>query len=72
MKPRILIIGSTGKLGIKLLNFCKKTKINIFCITGFKNANLLASQAKKHNIKYSFKLSEKNEEVNFKLFLKKK
>ncbi len=71
MKPRILIIGSTGKLGIKLLNFCKKTKINIFCITGFKNEKLLVSQTKKHNIKYSFKLSEKNEEVNFKLFLKK-
>ena len=32
MKPKILIIGSTGKLGIKLLNYCKKSEINIFLL----------------------------------------
>ena len=46
MKPKILIIGSTGKLGVKLLNFCKKNKNNIFGITGFNNINLLNSQKK--------------------------
>ena len=71
MKPKILIIGSTGKLGIKLLNYCKKSKINIFCITGYKNTNLLSLQSKKHNVKNYFKLSDKKEVHKFKLFLTK-
>ena len=41
MSPKILIIGSTGKLGIKLLNFCNKKNINIFAITCFNNYKLL-------------------------------
>ena len=70
MKPKILIIGSTGKLGVKLLNFCKKNKINIFGITGFNNINLLNSQKKKYNLKNVFKLSDKYEIIRFKSFLK--
>ena len=36
MKPKILIIGSTGKLGIKLLNYCKKVKLIFFVLQGTK------------------------------------
>tara|TARA_B100000989_G_scaffold28304_1_gene18233 strand:+ start:2733 stop:3821 length:1089 start_codon:yes stop_codon:yes gene_type:complete len=69
MKLRIVIIGSTGKLGIKLLNFCKKKNIDIFCITGFKNKFLLKNQSKKYDINHSFKLSESKDRKNFKNFL---
>ena len=71
MTPKILIIGSTGKLGIKLLNFCNKKNINIFAITCFNNYKLLKRLSIKQKIKYSFKLSDHKEEINFKLFLKK-
>ena len=71
MKPKILLIGSTGKLGIKLLKYCYKFNINIFAITGYNNSKLLISQSKKHNLKYFFKLSDKGESLKFKLFLKK-
>lgn len=70
MNPKILIIGSTGKLGKKLLEFCNKKKINIFCITGYNNEKLLKSQTIKYKIKYSFKLSDRNKIRDFKLFLK--
>tara|TARA_Y200000002_G_scaffold304320_1_gene259913 strand:+ start:2291 stop:3385 length:1095 start_codon:yes stop_codon:yes gene_type:complete len=69
MKPKILIIGSTGKLGIKILNFCSKKKIDIFCITGFKNNKLLKIQSKKYSIKNFFLLSDKRESLNFQSFL---
>ena len=71
MTPKILIIGSTGKLGIKLLNFFNKKNINIFAITCFNNYKLLKRLSIKQKIKYSFKLSDHKEEINFKLFLKK-
>ena len=51
---KILIIGSTGKLGIKLLNFAKSNKIPIDAITCNKNKNLLIKQANNHNIKNIF------------------
>ncbi len=69
MKLKIVIIGSTGKLGIKLLNFCKKNNIDIFCITGFRNKSLLKYQAKKYNINYFYKLSDKQDTKKFKDFL---
>ena len=71
MNPKILIVGSTGKLGIKLLNFCKKNNVNIFCITCYKNIKLLKAQSKKYNIKNFFKLSHVSESIKFKLFLEK-
>ena len=37
MKNNILVIGSTGNLGSKLLNYTKKNKINIHTCTCFKN-----------------------------------
>ena len=70
MNIKILIIGSTGKLGVKLLDFCNKKKIKVFCITGFNNHKLLKSQALKYKIKYSFKLSDPKNVNKFQLFLK--
>lgn len=71
MKPKILVVGSTGKLGIKLLSFCKKKNISIFCITCFENSKLLNIQSKKYNIKNYFKLSNVSQSDKFQLFLKK-
>ena len=70
-KPKICIIGSTGKLGTSLLNFCYKKNINIFSITGYKNKKKLKLQRDRFNIKNSFLLSNKIENDNFKIFLKK-
>lgn len=71
MKPKILVIGSTGKLGTKFLNFCNKKDIHIHAITCFNNGILLRKQAKNYNIKFYFKLSNDIENLNFKLFLKR-
>ncbi len=68
-KPKILIIGSTGKLGTSLLKFCFKKNINVFSITGYKNKKKLETQKKHYNIKNSFLLSSKSENANFKRFL---
>ncbi len=67
--PRILIIGSTGKLGTSLLKFCNKKKIKVFAITGFKNKKKLELQKYHFSIKNSFLLSNKIECENFKNFL---
>ena len=37
MNKKIVIIGSTGKLGSKLLNFLFKNKIQVFAATCFTN-----------------------------------
>lgn len=65
MKKRILIIGSTGKLGKKLLNFCYINKINVSGITCYKNFDLINNQKKKHNIKHSFAISNELDNKNF-------
>lgn len=70
MKPKILILGSTGKLGIKLLNFCNKNHIQIFGITCFKNSQKLSKLKIKHNIKNSFSLANPNDKLKFIKFLK--
>ena len=69
LKPKILIIGSTGKLGSSLLKFCSKKKISIYAITGFKNKKKLNLQKNYYYIKNSFLLSNKIEEQNFNKFL---
>ena len=51
MSAKILIIGSTGKLGIKLVNFCYKNLIKISAITCYSNKKLIIDQSKKSNIK---------------------
>ena len=58
MKPRILVIGSTGKLGSKLLRFSSKNGIKIDAICCFKNKKKLFSQYQKFNIKNKFILSD--------------
>ncbi len=37
MIKKILIIGSTGKLGKLLINYCKKNDISIEAITSYKS-----------------------------------
>tara|TARA_B100000989_G_scaffold62283_1_gene42977 strand:- start:3508 stop:4602 length:1095 start_codon:yes stop_codon:yes gene_type:complete len=68
-KLKILIVGSTGELGSKLLKYCNKNNINIFAITGFSNKKKLQLQGFKFNIKYTYLLSNKNEEKSFRRFL---
>ena len=69
MRPKIVVVGSTGKLGIKLLKYCKKFNIQIFCITCFENSNLLKKQSLRFNIKNYFVLNKKSERVKFFNFL---
>ena len=64
MKPRILVIGSTGKLGSKLLRFSSKNKIKIDAICCFKNKKKLFTQCKKFNIKNKFILSDYDDSKN--------
>jgi 1-deoxy-D-xylulose-5-phosphate reductoisomerase len=56
--PKIFIIGSTGKLGKKILNYSWKNNISIFGITCYSNNLLLKSQYSKFNIQYHFTLSD--------------
>ena len=51
MKPRILIIGSTGKLGSKLLKFAFNNDIKIDAICCFNNQKKLIFQSQKFKIK---------------------
>ena len=70
MNNNVLIIGSTGKLGSKLLNYCSSEKINILCATCFNNYKKLKNQKNKHSIKNIFKLSNINDRLLFIEFLK--
>ena len=70
LSPKILIIGSTGELGSKLIKFCNSNKIKIHAITGYKNKKLKIQKEKFH-IKNSFLLSNHQEKLNFIEFLKK-
>lgn len=70
MKPKILIIGSTGKLGSILLTFCSKNKIPIDTITCHKNTKLLNKQSIKYSIPNNFTLSLHDELLKFNLLLK--
>ena len=71
MNKKILIIGSTGKLGSKILTYTHKNKIRITCIVGFKNKSKLLIQKTRYNIKNSFLISNITEKENFKIYLKK-
>ena len=70
MTKKILIIGSTGKLGKSLVNYCKNNNIKIDAVTSYKNKKLQLNQQSKLNIKYGFCLSEKEEVIKFKNFIK--
>ena len=71
MKKKILIIGSTGKLGSKLLSYSYKEGISINAITCFSNKKKLINQTKKFNINKSFALSTLSEKNNFLEFISK-
>lgn len=71
MSNNILIIGSTGTLGSKLLNYCLKNDISIFAITSYRNKKKLSLQKNKSNSKYSFNLSDLMDKEKFILFIKK-
>lgn len=58
MKPRILVIGSTGKLGSKLLRFSSKNEITIDAICCYKNKKKLFFHHQNFNIKNKFILSD--------------
>lgn len=70
MTPKILIIGSTGTLGSKLIDFCSSKKIKIDTITCFKNINELQKQKKIHKIKNQFSLSNSEDINKFKKHIK--
>lgn len=60
-KPRIVIIGGTGKLGTIILNFTFKNKIPIYAITGFHKSKKLDLYKSKYSINKSFCLKNKDE-----------
>lgn len=70
MSPKIVIIGSTGKLGSKLLDYTYKNNINISAITCFKNKKKILAQKKKFNVSKKFILSDPEDYLKFLKFLK--
>lgn len=71
MNKKILIIGSTGKLGSKLLSYSYNEDISINAITCFSNKKKLINQTKKFNINKSFVLSILSEKKKFLKFISK-
>ena len=72
MKAKILIIGSTGKLGSKLLKYAFSNNIKIFAATCFNNKKKLLSQKLKYKIDNTFILSDQKERDTFLKFLTSK
>ena len=70
MNKRILIIGSTGKLGSELLKYSSKHELDIFALCCFKNKNKLKLQKQKFKTKHNFVLSNLDDRNLFKNFLK--
>ena len=70
MKNNILVIGSTGKLGSKLLNFCHKYSIKINAICCKKNINKLIIQKNKYKIPNFFCVSADKHKFNFSDYIK--
>jgi 1-deoxy-D-xylulose-5-phosphate reductoisomerase len=69
MKNNILIIGSTGKLGSRLLNYTQKENIPIKAITCFSNKIKLHNQKQKFNVTNSFILSLPSDKKKFLKFI---
>ena len=70
MKTSILIIGSTGKLGSILLNYCNKNSIKINAITCHSNVKKLSYQKKINKIPNSFCMSVEKEKNDFLKYIK--
>lgn len=69
MTPKILVIGSTGKLGTVLLNYCRKNFIKITAITCHSNSKKLFRQKSLNKIKNCFSLSNIDEKHDFLKFI---
>ena len=69
MKPKILILGATGKLGVKLVSFCLNKNININSITCYSNYKKLLHLKNKSKIPNTFILSDPNQRNKFIKFL---
>ena len=72
MSVKIIIIGSTGKLGTKLLNYTSKNSIKIYGITCYTNDKKLKNQKKRYKITKSYVLSNIDDRKNFFSLLEKK
>ena len=72
MNINITVIGSTGKLVVKLLKYAFKNNIKISAICCYKNSKKLNEQKKLYFIKNSFILSDDVENKGFFTYLKKK
>ena len=72
MSVKIVIVGSTGKLGSKLLNFTNKNFIPIYGITCYKNYKKLNIQKNKYNINKTFVLNNFIDRNKFLKLLEKK
>tara|TARA_B100000963_G_scaffold23105_1_gene17278 strand:+ start:526 stop:1617 length:1092 start_codon:yes stop_codon:yes gene_type:complete len=70
MKRKIVIVGSTGKLGSKLLKFISKNKISVFAATCFNNQKKISEQKNKYKIKHTFALGNETDQINFYNILK--
>jgi len=70
MKNNILIIGSTGKLGSKLLNFCYKQSIKIDAIICKNNIKKLLVQKEKYNVRKYFCISNSQHINDFNNYIK--
>ena len=71
MNKRILVIGSTGKLGTILLRYCVKNNLTITALTCFENEKKIINQKKMTKAKKTFLLSRKNQYLQFLEYLKK-
>jgi len=72
MTSNILILGSTGVLGSKLLKYCYSQNICINAITCYTKIKKLNLQKKNYSIPFSFCLSNKDDNVRFINFINKK
>ena len=68
MTKKILIIGSTGKLGKLLINYCKKNNISIDAITSYKNYKLQIKQQSTLNVKHGFCMSKDKKTKIYKIY----
>ena len=71
MKKKILILGSTGKLGSSLIDYCFKNNVQISAITCYTNIRKIQKQKVRSNIKNSFCLNFKKDELIFLDYLNK-
>ena len=72
MNVKILIVGSTGKLGSKLLSYMYKNNIPAYGITCFKNIKKINKQKKIYSIKNIYILSNSDDKKKFYKILEKK